>query len=84
MPEEYRFFAVHAVGEGGIPDASVSSYFRSPDSHYLGLPPGRAEFWDGTEWQVSNVQPFSRHMSDVLASGGAVREILDVRELPRA
>lgn len=86
MKDGYRYFAVHATDEHGIPNADVSSHFRVfPLESLSGLPTGRyVEFWNGMAWQGSFIQPFARHLDDVLVSGGAVRELMNEKELPRA
>lgn len=83
----YRFFVSYPTDEDGKPaiDGNDPSYFRAPDGGGVALPTSqRVEFWDGKEWKNSSLQPLMRHLDDVLAGGATVREILDVRELPRA
>lgn len=85
MPGIFRFFVNYPTDEDGLPNLGDPGYFRVLEaSDWSGLPSGRpVEFWTGTEWKPLALQPFARHLDDVLRNGSTIREILDVRELPR-
>lgn len=83
MKDGYRYFVTYATGEDGLPITSNDpGYFRVPD--FDGHPPrGLVDFWDGSDWMQSSVQPFSYYMDDVHGSGATVRELLDEKDVPR-
>lgn len=86
MNDGFCYFISRPTGEDGDPvpvESSSASYFRIPENDDR---PTRAvvEFWDGSTWQRSVVQPFSAYTDDAFSGGATLRELLDEKELPHA